>query len=54
MLELTTLKVIQITLAFIMVFTFGIKQDVSNRTREIAGIVWLISLALVFILGFIQ
>ena len=51
-LELTTMKIIQIIIVFIMAFSMGMKFDVSNKARKIANIIWITSLILlsVFIL----
>lgn len=53
-LELTVLKIIQIIFGFIMTFAFAMTLKVSDKTRDIANIVWYISLAIVWILMFLN
>lgn len=48
-LELTVFKIIQIIMAFIMTFAFGMKFKVSDKARDRASIVWCISLVLVWV-----
>jgi len=39
----------KIVLICIMCFALGLKLDVSNKTREVANIVWMISIGLLWL-----
>lgn len=48
-LELTFFKSIQIVMTFIMTFALGMKFRVSDKARDIASIVWAVSLVFIWI-----
>lgn len=54
MVNFTIINVIRIILLCVMLFSFGIMQDVSYKTKEIAKNIWLVSIILIFIVAILN